>query len=171
MYIDTITPRVNKILRNSDSRNPFTIAKDLGIMVLFDESLDKLKGMYCVIKRNRIIIINSNLPENVQKIVCAHEIGHDVLHRDMAKLGALQEFVLYDMKSRPEYEANMFAAELLIDDSDVYNLAVEGYDMQQIAGELETDINLIGLKMTNMNNRGYNFNIGIQPHGDFLKEG
>lgn len=169
MYTDTITPRVNKILRNSDSRNPFTIARDLGIMVLFDESLSKLKGMYCVIKRNRIIIINSNMPENVQKIVCAHEIGHDVLHRELAKSGALQEFVLYDMKSRPEYEANMFAAELLLDDSDVYNLAVEGYDMQQIAGELETDINLVGLKMTNMNNRGYNFNIGIEPKGDFLK--
>ncbi len=170
MYIDTITPRVNKILRNASDRNPFTIAKDLGIMVLFDDSLNKLKGMYCIIKRNRIIILNSNLPEEVQRVVCAHEIGHDVLHRDLAQLGALQEFVLYDMKSRPEYEANMFAAELLLDDDDVYNLAVEGYDMQQIAGELNTDINLVGLKMTNMNNRGYDFNIGITPKGDFLSE-
>lgn len=169
MYIDTITPRVNKILKNSDTRNPFTIAKDLGIMVLLNDSLSKLKGMYCVIKRNRIITINSNLPEQLQKIVCAHEIGHDILHRDLATLGALNEFTLYDMASRPEYEANMFAAELLIDDEDVYNLAIEGYDMQQIAAELETDINLIGLKMTNMNNRGYNFSIGLTPRGDFLK--
>lgn len=170
MYNDTISLQVNKILKQCDSRNPFDIAKELGIMVLFDDNLDKLKGMYCIIKRNRIIIINSNLPEEMQKIVCAHEIGHDVLHRQLASLGALQEFVLYDMKSRPEYEANMFAAELLLDDKDVYNLVIEGYDMQQVAGELNTDINLVGLKMTNMNYRGYNFRIGLEPNGDFLKK-
>lgn len=169
MYNDTIFLQVSKILKKSDNRNPFDIAKELGIMVILDDNLNKLKGMYSIIKRNRIIIINSNLPEQTQKIVCAHEIGHDILHRDLARLGALQEFVLYDMKNRPEYEANMFAAELLLDDSEVYNLIIEGYDMQQVASELNTDINLVGLKMTNMNYRGYNFRIGLEPHGDFLK--
>ena len=69
--------------------------------------------MYKIIKRNRVIFINSNLPEYLQKIVCAHELGHDILHRHLAKNVALQEFMLYDMTSRPEYEANMVAADIL----------------------------------------------------------
>jgi len=97
--------------------------------------------------RQPYIVINDNLPYEVQLIVAAHELGHDRLHRAFAKDYALQEFVLYDMKSRPEYEANVFAAELLIDTDEVLKLAREGFDQEQIAGQLKTDINLIGIKM------------------------
>ena len=76
--------------------------------------------------------------------------------------------MLYDMTSRPEYEANMVAADILLDDDEVHELACDGYDMDQIARELYTDINLVGIKIGNMNYRGYNFNLGIRPRGDFL---
>lgn len=160
---------VQKKLKKSRTRNPFTIAEENGIMLIFDSNLNKMKGMYTIIKRNRIIIINSNLSENMQKIVCAHELGHDSLHRDFAKDGALQEFMLYDMKSRPEYEANMYASELLLDDEDIMELVGEGRDMQQIAGILNTDINLMALKMASMNYRGYDLRLGIEPKSNFLK--
>ena len=104
----------------------------------------------------------------MQQIVCAHELGHDALHRQFAKDGGLREFMLYDMKSRPEYEANMYAADLLLDDEEVMELAKDGYDMQQVAGILNTDINLIGLKMASMNYRGFDLRIGIEPKSDFL---
>ena len=156
-------------VRKSKTRIPFVIAEDNGIMLLFDANLKNLKGMYTIIKRNRIIIINDNMPEQMQNIVCAHELGHDALHRSFAKNGALQEFMLYDMKSRPEYEANMYAADLLLDDDEVMELAKEGYDMQQVASILNTDINLVGLKMASMNYRGYDLRIGIEPRSDFLR--
>ena len=50
------------------------------------------------------------LDENMLRIVCAHELGHDQLHRNMAKTTPIHEFMLYDMKSKPEYEANIVAA-------------------------------------------------------------
>ena len=125
--------------------------------------------IYYIIKRNRIIILNDNMPERMQQIVCAHELGHDALHRQFAKDGGLREFMLYDMKSRPEYEANMYAADLLLDDEEVMELAKDGYDMQQVAGILNTDINLIGLKMASMNYRGFDLRIGIEPKSDFLR--
>lgn len=79
-------------------------------------------------------------------MVCAHELGHDLLHRDLARRVCLQEFVLYDMKSRPEYEANLFASEILLPDNEIFTYAHDGYDIEQIAQMLYTDINLVALK-------------------------
>lgn len=169
MSVNSIYDSVQKRVKKSKSRNPFIIAEDNGIMLVFDKNLNKMKGMYTIIKRNRIIIINDNLSERMQKIVCSHELGHDALHREFAKQGALKEFMLYDMKSRPEYEANMFAADLLMEDEEIMELAKSGYDMQQIAAILYTDINLVGLKMASMNYRGYDLRIGIEPRSDFLR--
>ena len=76
---------VQSRVRKSKTRNPFVIAEDNGIMLLFDANLKNLKGMYTIIKRNRIIIINDNMPEQMQNIVCAHELGHDALHRSLRK--------------------------------------------------------------------------------------
>ena len=168
MSVNCIYDSVQSKIKKSRTRNPFTIAEDNGIMLIFDSNLNKMKGMYTIIKRNRIIIINDNMPERMQQIVCAHELGHDALHRQFAKDGGLREFMLYDMKSRPEYEANMYAADLLLDDEEVIELAKDGYDMQQVAGILNTDINLIGLKMASMNYRGFDLRIGIEPKSDFL---
>ena len=169
MSVNYIYDSVQKKIKKSGTRNPFNIAEDNGIMLIFDSNLSKMKGMYTIIKRNRIIIINDNMPERMQQIVCAHELGHDALHRQFAKDGGLREFMLYDMKSRPEYEANMYAADLLLDDEEVMELAKDGYDMQQVAGMLNTDINLIGLKMASMNYRGFDLRIGIEPKSDFLR--
>lgn len=169
MSVNCIYDSVQSKIKKSRTRNPFTIAEDNGIMLIFDSNLNKMKGMYTIIKRNRIIIINDNMPERMQQIVCAHELGHDALHRQFAKDGGLREFMLYDMKSRPEYEANMYAADLLLDDEEVMELAKDGYDMQQVAGILNTDINLIGLKMASMNYRGFDLRIGIEPKSDFLR--
>ena len=159
----------SSLVKRCGTRDPFKIAKELGIEVLLCENFGPLKGMYRVVKRNRFIFINQDLSEQMQRIVCAHELGHDQLHRSLAKDRTIREFMLYDMKSRPEYEANMYAADLLLDDDEVMELAKEGYDMQQVASILNTDINLVGLKMASMNYRGYDLRIGIEPRSDFLR--
>ena len=75
----------NDLVKRCGTRDPFRIARELGIEVLFCEDFGPLKGMYRVIKRNRFIFINKDLSPRMQTIVCAHEIGHDQLHRNMAK--------------------------------------------------------------------------------------
>ena len=104
------------LVRRCGTRDPFQIANALGINVMDDcENLGSLKGMYCIVKRNRFIFLNKDLSPQMKRIVCAHEIGHDRLHRALAKKHGLQEFVLYDMATKPEYEANIVAAEILLD--------------------------------------------------------
>lgn len=73
------------------------------------------------------------------------------------------------MKSRPEYEANLFASEILLPDDIILALARDGYDIEQISKELCTDINLIALKVSSMNTRGYRFNNTMDAKCNFLK--
>ena len=101
-------------------------------------------------------------------IVCAHELGHDQLHREFAKSTPMQEFMLYDMTSRREYEANIFASELLLDDGEVLDYVSKGYDSMQIAKATSTDINLVALKVDSLIRNGHT--LREQEHNSkFLK--
>ena len=91
------------LVRRFGTRDPFQIAGELGISVLLCEDFGSLKGMYRVIKRNRFIFLNKDLGDRMLRIVCAHELGHDRLHRKLAQANSLHEFMLYDMTTRPEY--------------------------------------------------------------------
>mgnify|MGYP007047225976 CR=1 FL=1 len=63
------------LVRRFGTRDPFQIARELGISVLLCEDFGSLKGMYRVIKRNRFIFLNKDLGDRMLRIVCAHELG------------------------------------------------------------------------------------------------
>ena len=72
------------------------------------------------------------------------------------------------MTSKPEKEANLFAANFLITDEDVISLAEEQYTSEQTACILKIPHQLLLIKMEDMNKRGYGFNLFYVPRGDFL---
>lgn len=145
-----------RLVRRFGSRDPFEIARQLGIEVMLRADFGALKGMYCVIKRNRFIFLNGGLDENLLRIVCAHELGHDQLHRQLARKSPLREVALYDMQSRPEYEANVMAAEILLPSSEVLNYICNyGYSAEQVAQAMRTDANLVALKAAHLAALGY----------------
>ena len=159
----------SSLVKRFGTRDPFQIAKTLGIEVLYCEDFGSLKGMYRVINLNRFIFLNKDLSDRMLRIVCAHELGHDQLHRRLAQENCLHEFTLYDMKTRPEYEANIVAAEILIDTEGlldyIYNYH---YSAEQIARAMDTDINLVALKIAHLTELGY----ALQPvdhRSDFLR--
>lgn len=159
----------SRLVRRCSTRDPFRIAEELGIEVLFCDNFGPLKGMYRVIKRNRFIFINKDLSEPMQRIVCAHELGHDQLHRQLAKGNALQEFMLYDMTTKPEYEANIVASEILLDNDELLEYVFRyGYTSEQIARAMHTDINLVALKIAHLAETGYDLR-RIEHRSDFLK--
>lgn len=154
-YHDTITQQARTLIARHGTRDPFAIARALGIEVRYTDRFKRLKGMYFLVGRTRFIALNSGNAEQMNRIVCAHELGHDQLHRAFAREAAMQEFMLYDMATRPEYEANIFAAGLLLDDETVLDYVARGYDSQQIAAAMETDINLVALKIDCLIRDGY----------------
>ena len=158
-----------RLVRRCGTRDPFEIARQLGVEVLFCQDFGSMKGMYRVVKRTRFIFLNRDLTPQMQRIVCAHELGHDQLHRGLAKTGALQEFMLYDMTTKPEYEANIVAAEILLDTDEVLDYVYNfGYTSEQIAKAMSTDINLVALKVAHLAEINRRLR-PIEHRADFLK--
>ena len=60
------------------------------------------------------------------------------------------------MSIRPEYEANLVAAAILLSDEDVLHYIYDyGYDADQIARVLSTDVNLVALKIQILREAGH----------------
>lgn len=157
------------LVKRFGTRDPFQIAKALGINVMYCEDFGSLKGMYRVIKRNRFIFLNKDLSDRMLRIVCAHELGHDQLHRKLAQSNCLHEFMLYDMTTRPEYEANIVAAEILIDNDELLDYIYSyHYSAEQIARAMNTDINLVALKIAHLTELGYDLR-PVEHRSDFLR--
>lgn len=168
MSTKAIESFAEKLVKKFKSRDPFYICKQLGVNVEFYD-LGSLKGMYTVIKRNRFIVINSECDYRTQRIVCAHELGHDTFHRRFASDNALREFMLYDMSSRPEYEANVFACHILIDEDELLDYAKQEFDAEEMAVMLDTDVNLVLLKLHEMYRNGVSLRLPEMPKTTFLK--
>ncbi|GHV45049.1 ImmA/IrrE family metallo-endopeptidase [Clostridia bacterium] len=168
MTTNYIHSKARSIMRRCGSRDPFEISSALGVEIISCNDLRHLKGMYKVFARNRFAFLNANLRREAQRVVLAHELGHDALHRELAKTGALKEFMLYDMSTRPEYEANVFAGELLLDDDEVFSLVRAGYDLPGIASELCTDYNLLLIKMNEMVKKGFDLRVSVAIDHRFL---
>lgn len=164
-----IVAKANRIVKMYGTRDPFKIVSELGIIVKHCK-LGRLRGAYKVINRVGFIFLNEELDEIEQRIVLLHELGHDRLHKAEAiKAGGFQEFKIFDMtRNRMEYEANVFAAQLELDDDEFLDYSERGYDLQQMASAMNSDINLIALKADILISQGYRFR--RQEHkNDFLR--
>ena len=78
-------------------------------------------------------------------------------------------FELFRMQSTTEYEANAFAAHTLIDTDECMELARNGYDIVQMSQIMNSEINLMLIKLQEMNRLGYNLRLPMEPRSDFFK--
>ncbi|MBQ8841027.1 MAG: ImmA/IrrE family metallo-endopeptidase [Ruminiclostridium sp.] len=165
--MSNIYDTVTNITKKYKTRDPLAIAQAMDVDVDFAD-LGSLKGFYIVYKKGRFIVINKSLTDTLSGIILAHELGHDVLHRNLAENGGLKESSFFDMKSRPEMEANIFAANLLITDKEVIGYGEDGYTVEDMAKDLYVPYPLALIKVNDMNNRGFKLNIPFIPKADFL---
>ena len=77
---------VNKLIDRCGTRDPYKVAKELGINVIY-RNFDKQRGAYKVILKNRFVFLKNGMHPVIDKIVFWHEIGHDVLLRKVAFTG------------------------------------------------------------------------------------
>lgn len=108
-----IKKTANSLAIKYNSRNPFEIIRNLNVILVF-YPLKDVRGFYQYFQRNNIIYVDDCLPENEQRIVCAHELGHMIMHKKSNAL--FMDTRTYFVSSKFENEANIFAAELLIPD-------------------------------------------------------
>ena len=164
-----IVKTANRMAKECGTRDPFRIAKELGIEVIPCDFKTQ-RGAYKVLMRNRFIFIKNDLHPVMERIVMLHEIGHDTLHRDEAiAVGGFKEFNIFDMReNRMEYEANIFTSQISLPDDEILEYIERGYDILQIARVMSSDINLVALKTDTLIAQGYR--LRQQEHrNNFLK--
>lgn len=113
------------LARKHGTRNPFAIADDLGFIVIFAPLVD-MRGFQQHAKRRRLIYINSELDEKQQRLVCAHELAHHLLHQGLNRIFMDQN--TYIVTQKYENEANQFAVELVYSDDDLQPYVGYGLD-------------------------------------------
>ncbi|WP_225434140.1 ImmA/IrrE family metallo-endopeptidase [Peribacillus tepidiphilus] len=104
---------INKEIKKHKTNNPFEIAKNRNIIIRYF-SLGQTLGFYMKNVRHQVITINSDIEDYLKKFVCAHELGHAILHPD-ENTPFLHKNTLFS-KNRIEREANEFAVHLLLYD-------------------------------------------------------
>lgn len=169
--IYVFTYEINDLVLHLKNRfktnNPFEIAEMCNIIIRY-EPLKKVKGMYTIQERCSFIILNNKLDEDMERVVIFHEIGHNFLHKEYAATAAFSEHSLCDMTSKFEVEANTFAVNYLVEDKDIEEAAEDGYTSQQIACSMRVPVELIMIKLKDMNDRGYDLNVAFNPRSGFL---
>ncbi|PEB71364.1 MULTISPECIES: ImmA/IrrE family metallo-endopeptidase [Bacillus cereus group] len=119
-----------KIAEKHETTNPFEIARRKNIIVLY-EDLGNTLGFYNTYKRFKFIHINNQIDETTQRFVCAHELGHAVLH-PKANTPFLRNQTFFSV-DRLEIEANTFAVELLLTDEMVSAYEDTCLSIQEVA--------------------------------------
>ncbi len=163
-----IFKKAEQLIQKAGTNNVMKIASYLGVKLYYG-NYDNLLGMYTYKWKHRMIFLNSNLEDYMLQMVLAHEIGHDIFHRDLASNG-LKEFALFNLKNITEYEANAFAAHILLKNEEVFNFVRDGYDVAQIASTLNSNINLLLIKLQEMNKMGFDFNVPYRPCSNFFRD-
>jgi Zn-dependent peptidase ImmA (M78 family) len=173
MNYDDICRAVKQLRHRYSESDPFRICKQMGIVLLF-QSLGKdpsaIKGFYLECKRIRTITVNSDLPSVIQKIIVAHELGHATLHRSSG-LHAFHEVGMFDESSTMEKDANLFAAEFLLDDDDVLKALNADNTFFSAAAQLYVPIELLDFKFRVMKWKGYKLvEPPIMSRSNFLRD-
>lgn len=149
-----IAALADELCEKYGTRNPFDLAQADGVVLRFCPEFQTLRGMYKVILGQRFVFLNGNMKRREARQVLAHELGHDVLHRQMAMSSIVQDHFLLDMTLKPEYEANLFAAQILYDDEKVLALLREGKSLSECAALLFAPMPLLELKLQILKEKG-----------------
>ena len=107
---------VDSLVRKYNTRNPFEIISNLNAIVIF-YPLHGVKGFYQYFQRNNLIYIDEALDDVEKNFVCAHELGHMLLHKKTNAIFMDSRTQLNTTKY--EIEADRFAVDLLIPDETI----------------------------------------------------
>lgn len=171
MLAEAIKREANRLKCKYRTDDPYEICKALRIRILempMGTGEKSCKGFFLVNARCKVITINSDLPDHIQRIIVTHELGHAVLHRHAA-ISAFHDFAMFDDTDRMEYEANVFAAEFLLEDAEVTESLEEQMDFFTMAKMLHVPPELLDFKCRILQRQGVEIKAPYIARGNFLK--
>ncbi len=151
-----IVEAVERIKSRYHEDDPTMLCKSMGIQLIYrslGRSPDSIKGFMLKIKRITAITVNSDLPPVLQRTIIAHELGHAVLHKDSG-IFTFHEVSLFDESSKLEQEANLFAAEYLLEDDRVLEAFNTDNTFFSVASVFAVPVELLDFKFRIMKWKG-----------------
>ena len=146
--MSNIKDKVNTIISQHRTSDPFKLCELMNIPVYDLELPESVNGMYTRMCNKDIVILNNALEDYKRLSVCAHELGHVILHEGLNCLDIERNTNFF--ASKFEYEADLFAAYLLINDETVEELTLaEPITVTQIAQETGIPEHLVQLRFQN----------------------
>lgn len=123
MTAKEIIKLVRELKLSHGTRDPFKLAEYLGIATeIADSALKDFKAHTLKWSGYPVtIVVNSKYTERSQRVLCAHELGHAILHGDSINYFAVTRTNAF---TNVEYEANLFAVALLFGES-AFNMPLE----------------------------------------------
>jgi len=165
-----ITRVADGLARKYQTRDPYELCGELGVRIRFKDLGQDIKAYYFYQSRIRNIVINQRVSETLRRVLAAHELGHDRLHKDVAMLRGFREVGFFDAAQPAEFEANVFAAELLISDEELLELLNDkDKAFFDVARELCIPAPLLDFKFRVLKSKGYRIEAPYIANGDFLK--
>ncbi len=104
----------DKLARNHGTRDPIRISGDLGYIIISTP----LSGYYQYVHRCSIIYMDSKLLDEERKWVCAHELGHSLLHKGLNRV--FMDKKTHMVTSRFESASDHFTVDLLYSDDELH---------------------------------------------------
>lgn len=83
--MEKIKKLVSKLISKYETYSPFELCNKMGIKVYMIDLPKTTKGFFYKENENSkaIILLNKNLDEKLLDIVCAHELGHALMHSNV----------------------------------------------------------------------------------------
>ncbi len=169
---DYISGEVRRLKRKYEETDPDRLCRLMRITVIDDDTRMQsadFKGLTLIQSRMPVILLNSKLSESLRQIVLAHELGHVVLHKELANMRAFSDFDMFGMNDQCEHEANVFAAELLLDDDVVLDALNDDMTFFGAAKTLCVPPELLDFKFRVLKHQGYSINPLMIANSRFLK--
>jgi len=146
--IKNLASKIKDIYQTQD---PIEILDMRGVKVLaleLDEDMDYFEGAYFGNKDINMVVYNKNLKRSRKKLVLWHETGHSIIHGDY-NINSITKNISI-LSGREELEADIFAAEAIIDDDTFLDyVKVYRYTDAQIANDLNIPVKYVQLKYKN----------------------
>lgn len=131
-------------------------------------SPNSCKGFFLVHNRCKKAVVNSDLDEMIQGVILPHELAHGILHVDR-KIRTFHELSYLDETDLLEREANIFAAEFLVDDTTLFDVMDSQMDFFHLASILAVPPELLDFKLRLLKQQGYPMNAPYIAQSNFLK--
>lgn len=171
MLAEVIKREANRLKMKYQTNDPFEICDAMKItvsLVPMGKHDGSCKGFYLTSSRRKIATINSDLPLHIQRIILPHELGHALLHVTPS-LCTFHEMSVLNETNRLEYEANIFAAEFILNDDDVMDALQMKEDFFHTASQLEVPPELLDFKLRLLQREGHDIVAPYIGRADFLK--